>query len=351
MRAGARILSLLIAIFIAGTTAFAAPIAFREASHGGTSGEWWIVADGEITNDTPAQLKAFLKRRGLRPGSGIELYLNSRGGNLAAAIELGETIREFGRATRVARSVPNGLTHNGHVFEDEAPGTCHSACAVAFLGGTSRIATERTLGIDRRYLDDVLRQRDAAQTIARLADYVGRMGVDARFLGRGSAAPQDLGLFSAEDMRQLAITRDALEYGEWRLAPRQDGLVAMSTTRNGENEATLFCTKDGALRLAISMPHDSPGADVDGLVRGATVFLFGVEIPQRDISARSEAGRLSFEFRLPGWHKLGDGDAPPGTDPRRMRMTAVGSTRFMFDHELPHRNFLTFAKYVGRNCI
>ena len=55
----------------------ASPIVFRFASDGGTAGNQWIVADGEITAATPDEFATFLKAKDVKIGARYEVYLNS----------------------------------------------------------------------------------------------------------------------------------------------------------------------------------------------------------------------------------------------------------------------------------
>ena len=75
---------------------------FRWAGTGGNCvGCAWIVAEGEITRETPQKFKKFLKEED--PGAFI-VVLNSPGGNLFGGIELGRIIRENGFHTKVGKS-------------------------------------------------------------------------------------------------------------------------------------------------------------------------------------------------------------------------------------------------------
>jgi hypothetical protein len=275
----------------------------------------WIVADGQITADTPKEFRRFLSTGGIQRGSRLELYLNSPGGSVIGAIQFGDVIREFGFGTRVARTVPDRPAfRDGERPETDAPGYCYSACAFVFLGGKWRIANSRSLGVHQSYFKEALTEPDAAKFTARdfseqqlieglVLEYVVRMGVDPRFLTyAASTAPTELYVFTANEMNRFGITWNDLEYTDWTLEPRGSGLVAISKTRSGENSATLFCRKDRALRLSIDSP--SPFAadvsSVDWLIkRWQNASLFHADVPLQSISARLSRGRLIVEVLLP----------------------------------------------------
>jgi hypothetical protein len=273
----------------------------------------WFVADGEITAETPKEFRRFLSSDGVKRGARLEVYLNSPGGNLIGAMQLGEIIREFGFGTRVAQTVRKGPAfRTGEQPETDAPGHCYSACAFAFLGGKWRIADGGSIGVHQSYFKEALTEPNAPRFTARdfsaqqlieglVLEYVVRMGVDPKFLTYASStAPTDLYVFTPDEMNQFGITWNDLEYTDWMLAARGDGLVAISKTRNGENSATLFCRNDKALRLLIDSPNPFADVSIDRFIKlWRNASLFDADIPLQNISARISRGRLVLEVLLP----------------------------------------------------
>jgi hypothetical protein len=328
-------------------------LAEPDTADGATPG--WIVADGTITKDSADQFRTFLRTKKISVGARTEVFLNSRGGNLFGGLSLGEVIREYGLGTKVARSIPDPPHGGEYVTESEGTGLCLSACAFTFLGGKSRIAADRTIGVHQHYdpaaLQEPQKQFTAADLSSEqiisgiLADYVVRMGVDARFLTRASSAsPTEIYLFTSDEMYQFAITWKDSEYMPWALEAYRDGLIAVSKTRNEQEVATLFCRKGKSLSLLLSIPYfGSANDDLSPIINGATVDVFGTEIPSSNISAKIEKNHLVFEFRLPSEFKIKN-DATYG-------MGAVGSFRQLYYHDFPARNFLTYLRLVSRNCF
>ncbi len=98
----------------------------------------WIVLDGRITAATPAQLEAFAKKLGRKHAV---VVLNSPGGDVDAAIQLGRTIRTLGFDTAVGRSISvKGDQDKSEVFEAVYPGfgLCRGSCLMAYVGGKRR---------------------------------------------------------------------------------------------------------------------------------------------------------------------------------------------------------------------
>jgi hypothetical protein len=243
----------------------------------------------------------------------LEVYLNSPGGNLIGAVKFGEAIREFGFGTRVARSVPYGPVLRGHQPEIDAPGYCYSGCAFIFLGGKWRTANSRSLGVHQRYFKEALAEPNVPKFTALdfsesqlieglILEYVVRMGVDPRFLTYAArTAPTDLYVFTTDEMNRFGITWNDLEYADWTLEPRGDGLIAASKTRNGDNLATLFCRKDRALRLSVESRNPFVAdVSIDSILKQWQIAsLFHADIPLANISARLSRGRLTLEVLLP----------------------------------------------------
>ncbi|RUV38797.1 hypothetical protein EOD29_30795, partial [Mesorhizobium sp. M1A.T.Ca.IN.004.03.1.1] len=109
----------------------------------------WISAEGDITPDTPARLKAILKPLGERK---LPIVLQSNGGDMDAAFAMGRIIRAAGLETSVGRTrLPNCPTLNprckasmaksgpteGEVFAGGA--YCFSSCTFVLMGGTPRL--------------------------------------------------------------------------------------------------------------------------------------------------------------------------------------------------------------------
>src|SRR3546814_13804578 len=109
-------------------------MSFRTSTHGGTSGESWIVAEGDIVHATPDRFRRFLTAAEIPRGARYEVYLHSPGGHLMAGIELGTIIRDYGFGTRSARSVPFSYSTPAFRFEGEEDGPCDRKSVVSGKG-------------------------------------------------------------------------------------------------------------------------------------------------------------------------------------------------------------------------
>jgi hypothetical protein len=215
---------------------------------------------------------------------------------------------------------------------------------LAFLGGKWRVAEDRSIGVHQSYYKEALtepnapmftaRDISAQQLIEGLAiDYVVRMGVDPRFITYAAAtAPANLYAFTSDEMRLLGITWNDLEYMDWSLEARGNGLIAVSKTRNGERMATLFCTKDKALGLSIDFPNPFKDTSVDWFLKlWQTASLFRADIPVKSISARISRGRLILELQIPPTLRTSDNNWLPDGKTAAWYVQEIQTTGFPYD--------------------
>ena len=173
-----------------------------------------ISAQGQIDDGTAQSLLDFLRQNG--GGARRILLLDSPGGHVQAAMELGATIRRLGIAVVVAR--PGGeRAYDGNL----PPGICYSACVYALMGGKKRVVPPQSrVGVHRmfnyssnfsfadgfvseRYLDDGEMRR-------RLSRYSQSMGV--------SPAVIELAEHTSPDYLRVLTPG---EIARWRLAAQR----------------------------------------------------------------------------------------------------------------------------------
>lgn len=110
-----------------------------------------IAAEGEIVDATPDAFFDFLG--GHRDDGNVHaiVFLNSPGGKVVAAMELGKIFRRAGIAAVVARAEPHvddGLTHF-------TGGRCFSACVYALMGAKKRVIPPQSkVGLHRMFAYD-----------------------------------------------------------------------------------------------------------------------------------------------------------------------------------------------------
>lgn len=157
------------------------------------SGDEFLIADGSISDLTPYLLGAMVASGRWKDKV---ILLNSKGGSVVSALEMGRIIRGQGMATMVK------------------PGDfCLSACAYMFLGGDERFVPKgAVLGMHRfRFGNDEADKKtltNEAQSLSgSLIEYFVEMGVSAEALAAAMrAGPDDMYVFTQDEMQKYRIT-------------------------------------------------------------------------------------------------------------------------------------------------
>lgn len=250
----------------------------------------FVAADGSITADTPADFAAFAKIHEIK---GALVVLDSNGGSVHGAIELGRQMRAVGLDTTVGRVIGLG----GH-----APGLprarlsnradCESMCAFVLLAGVhrtvppgARVMVHQIWLGDRR--DDptaanysaedlVLVQRD----IGRLARYTHDMGASIEVLDLALRIPpwEPMHTLTQVEIRQTRVaTADS---------PGSDSVKVASTGKAApQSRRTTLHTTGGLQATEISERHWAmiDHAGVATLARSQPLTVEGDEIGNFDV--------------------------------------------------------------------
>ena len=256
---------------------------FDWAGNGGTCIRcWgWIRADGIITDNTPADFEAFVK-----DVDHPAIVLNSPGGNLNAAMELGRAFRDRHASTEIADSVLQSNMLPDRLYSLK-PGICLSACFFAFVGGERRSlianhadeeVNHNRLGIHRFSEADPNLSLTAAQTMAGAeAAYLSEMGIDTRILAIAASVEDVRDLTPAEAATYHIITENLPITGNapaprWTIDRAGTGL-SPNLRGNAQNEESLeqfdyaislSCYGQGQNAAAMSVRLRPPGGRVVG---------------------------------------------------------------------------------------
>jgi len=175
-----------------------------------------IFAQGEIDNGSAQSFLDFVQRS--LPGGELHgvVLLDSPGGHVVAAMELGLTIRRLGMAVIVAR--PGGGAGGAAALYS---GHCYSACVYALMGGRKRvIPAQSRVGVHRMFNYSTNfsfsqgfvseRNVDDGEMRRRLAQYSRAMGVSDGLI--------DLAERTSPDYLRLLTPGEIVR---WRLASQR----------------------------------------------------------------------------------------------------------------------------------
>lgn len=216
-----------------------APLPAGQAGYVGAFPE--IYVDGPIGEATLAQLRGIVDRHQLQSA---RVQFNSRGGDLLAALEIGYYLREKGFVTEV------GAYDGG--WGRFAPGECHSACALAYLGGKyrlmdagSRLAVHRFATEHAPGAAEPARVEQETQALAGLVvGYLQQMGVDLALFRKMSERPHaDLQYFGLDELRRMNVVNDGRMTPAWGLVIQDREVVLVGTQERigSSGTVTLRC--------------------------------------------------------------------------------------------------------------
>jgi hypothetical protein len=173
-----------------------------------------IAAEGEISDSTPQEFLDFLRANVSGGDLRVIVFLNSQGGYVVAAMELGQIFRRIGAATVVARIAPQ----NGRARFLTA--SCLSACVYAFMGGRKRVVPPRSaIGIHRMFANQVRTDSSGDEIVQKRYDD-GSMAVMLMKYSMRMGVSRDL-IRSAEHISSDSIHLiSSAEMSRWNLAQR-----------------------------------------------------------------------------------------------------------------------------------
>ncbi|MGB8279318.1 MAG: hypothetical protein WCF20_15500 [Methylovirgula sp.] len=158
-----------------------------------------IAAEGEITDRTPYDFRSFVENNVGRADLHAIIFLNSPGGKVVAAMELGRIWRRLGVAAIVGRADP---AQPGNVTQFLAA-RCLSACVYALIGAKKRVIPPASVvGIHRMFFYEgeggpigdgtaLRRHYDNGGMKALLSHYTGRMGVSPALIAMAERISSD----------------------------------------------------------------------------------------------------------------------------------------------------------------
>lgn len=322
--------------------------------HRGCSGNscpYYILAEGSITSDTPKRFLEFMKTIKAKP----TIYFNSPGGNLAVGLELGRIIRELDLDTFVGGpyislegfdkkydDISKRLVIDDILKTLVKNGICFSACAYAFLGGTSREIGERgLLGFHQFYgMKGDMGESNAQLAMTVMANYLDEMGVDRQLLDIASVTPsKDVAAVTPTVAQQLNVDNTNPPKGEWEINVTHSGkLFANVVQKLAKKNATasFFLTREnnyflGTIRYFIRQKFRSDQELIDAFSQ-QPIYLY------REYYREGKGYKTQFPLKvLQPWKRQTDGSFTIsfslGID--TLKMINQGQD-FVFNASFPH---------------
>jgi len=286
---------------------------------------WSIYLDGNIDPDAAARFGRVVAEKNIEDAS---VYLNSQGGSLSGAMELGRLIRKHGFWTDVGRLAAEG--------DVDSPGVCFSACPFAYAGGVWRFLRKGSqIGVHRFYsaeqTSDALAV--AQEVSARITEYLVEMDVSTDIFSLMSRVPSDdIRVLTREDALRTGIVNDGQGVPEWSVESSEAGFYLRGFQDSLYGPGTLVITCPGGSAVLLAM-YDVTNAEeiVNGSTEGA------IRVDDDMVPARS--GRIWFEHGA----ALGSSDLDAETIGR---IKDAGKMGFAFNGRIPGM-FQGFAVEIG----
>jgi hypothetical protein len=146
-------------------------------------GRWLIYLDGPVDPGAVSRVANLVLTEHITHAL---VYLNSPGGSLLTAMQLGRVLREHSFDTRVGTRTADATR--------AAAGTCHSACPFILAGGVQRsLETGSAVGLHRAENRVPISDEDTFQHVVRtqVVEYLAEMGVRAEVANLMADIPHD----------------------------------------------------------------------------------------------------------------------------------------------------------------
>jgi len=144
---------------------------------------WLIYLDGPVDAGATSRVVSLILTEHI---THAVVYLNSPGGSLVTAMQLGRVLREHAFDTRVGTRTTDAARATA--------GTCHSACPFILAGGVQRsMETGSAIGLHRAENRVPVRDEGAFQHVVatQVVDYLAEMGVRAEVANIMAATAHD----------------------------------------------------------------------------------------------------------------------------------------------------------------
>jgi hypothetical protein len=272
-------------IIIASIASPASALEFRQGYSGGNCSTCaWIAADGEIIDGDDKKLLNFVKKNDLDYQKLI--VINSPGGNVSAALDVGRFIRSRGMRVIVGLTTELEPEGAGRTFQTYDSGVCASACVFILMGGVSREIADNDSKVGVHQFAPVSDEMGSIQSttsstqsaIALLQAYAITMGVGPTVLTLASGTrPENMLWLEPEQMERLNLltTRTYRRGAEWNLKPASNALMAVAAQEQPNGRITNFVVDCRSLLVGFDVPNNGRLPEIAASIRGAELTLDG----------------------------------------------------------------------------
>lgn len=248
-----------------------------------------IHATGVFVEHTADQFRLFVQQNNIAEAGSVAatVIINSNGGSVAEALDMGQFIRQMG-------------------FDTEVDSECYSACTIAFLGGVHRYVDRNAMfGVHRVSSASPLDSTSALDlgqiSIVEIAEYAEFMGIGTRFVSTMmEAGPNEINLLSHDQLSQYEIITKAFST-QWEIKVRDGYFYLLSATRanNGYHKMMFICDGKGGLLLGIL--YNATGKFQENVLKWTKIYELDIDgkefpLPSNEIVGRVQPSSASYLF-------------------------------------------------------
>ena len=186
-----------------------------------------INAYGKIERGDSDRFLQFLEKAS--PPPRCPIYINSEGGSVSDAIQIGMLIRGAWFSTFVGSYILSKKEHGDIITpRTQLPGSCMSAATLMYLGGRLRYLDEKAkFGVHQfSYSRPSAMDLSKSQVLsAEIAHYLTVMEIDIKFLELSAATPSsDIKLLDHQKLRDIGVVTDGQTKTVWATESRNNML-------------------------------------------------------------------------------------------------------------------------------
>jgi hypothetical protein len=241
----------------------------------------FVYADGPFATGTAKEFVSFIESNHLSAGAIV--VINSPGGLVSEALDLGRAIRAAGFDTEVGMQ------------KEIDGGECYSACTLAFLGGVNRTIPKKAIfGVHRFSTDANLSSNEALDVgqieMSQIAEYIAYVGVSPKFVNEVVRSPaSSINALTEDQLRDLKVITPKFQT-DWEIKTSDKGFYVLGSTQtnNGLDKMIALCDHRG---LVATMLFNTSGEYMESALHDTSTYRWSfdgkeVEIRERDIIER-----------------------------------------------------------------
>lgn len=250
-----------------------------------------INAFGKIKTGDADRFRQFLEVSEVPPRTNI--YIDSAGGHVEEAMQIGRIIRSGWFGTHVGRYTLDVDPSFPHIVPRKfVSGQCLSAATLVYLGGRLRhLSADAKFGVHQFAFqnpspDDISKSQKLS---AKIAKYVVEMGVNSEFLEiSASAESRIIKLITKADLERLGVTTGGMKKPDWTIQALGGGLYVRGERDGSFGHQKVILAFDPNSGFGFLAVIEAMGREKELLNFGLVEIVVNGEDVRIDISDRCE---------------------------------------------------------------